>query len=257
MTESLDIADVARRTGITARALRFYEARGLLTPLRTASGRRHYGPAELERVHQIVALKRAGLSLAEIQRLTARRAPDLRALVAARIAELETQARAIADSRALLSAILSRIDRSEPIDVATFCSLIETGEKVMTQEKWEAVTSRYFSDVDKSEFSEAMSKVPADFDQEAYAAKWKELGGRIKAALPLDPASDEAQAFVVEWSALLQPFTAVASPKMQQATQKFYERMDEWQGEGEGRMDPGFDAEVFKFIQAASQARKG
>ena len=36
MAESLDIAEVARLTGLTSRALRFYEARGLVAPLRSA-----------------------------------------------------------------------------------------------------------------------------------------------------------------------------------------------------------------------------
>ena len=71
MPDSLDIAEVARLTGLTSRALRFYEARGLVTPLRTASGRRYYGRAELEQLHRILAMKRAGLTLAQIQRLTA------------------------------------------------------------------------------------------------------------------------------------------------------------------------------------------
>lgn len=255
MTESLDIADVARRTGLTARALRFYEARGLLAPLRTASGRRHYGPAELERVHQILALKRAGLSLAQIQRLTAGRRVDLRALVAAQLEALQAQAAEIATARKLLGTILSRIDRSEPIDVATFCSLILAGERLMTKDIWDGVTSRYFSDAEKAEFCEAMRNVPADFDQAAYSARWKALGDRIKAALPLDPAGDRAQALLAEWQALLKPFTDVATPAMQAATMRFYERMEEWQGTGEGQADPGFDAEVFRFIQAAAKAR--
>ena len=59
MAESLDIAQVARLNGLTSGALRFYEARGLVAPLRSASGRRHYGPAELERLHQVMAMKRA------------------------------------------------------------------------------------------------------------------------------------------------------------------------------------------------------
>jgi len=257
MAESLDIAEVARRTGLTARALRFYEARGLLTPLRTASGRRHYGPAELARIHQIMALKRAGLSLAQIQALTSRRSLDLRAIVAAQRDALDAQAREIGRARNLLTAILSRIDRSEPIDVATFCSLIESGERLMTKEKWDAVTSRYFSDEDKAAFAATMCNMSADFDQDAYGVRWKDLGGRIKAALPLDPASDRAQAFLAEWQALLKPFADVATPAMMSATTRFYEKMDEWQGEGEGRVDPGFDAEVFRFIQAASRVRQG
>ena len=46
MEQPLDIRDVVRMTGLTSRALRFYEARGLVTPLRTYSGRRLYGPAD-------------------------------------------------------------------------------------------------------------------------------------------------------------------------------------------------------------------
>ena len=81
MEQPLDIRDVAKRTGLTSRALRFYEARGLLKPLRTDSGRRLYGRGELERIQQILALKRAGLSLSQIGRLTEGGGMDLRSLV--------------------------------------------------------------------------------------------------------------------------------------------------------------------------------
>src|SRR6478735_3598500 len=107
MPDSLDIAEVARLTGLTARALRFYEARGLVMPLRTGSGRRYYGPAELERLHQILAMKRAGLTIAQIQRLTSHRQVDLRSVVEAQIEVLADRHRAIADARAVLEQVLS------------------------------------------------------------------------------------------------------------------------------------------------------
>ena len=59
MTTMLDIAEIARATGLSSRALRFYEARGLIRPLRSEGGRRIFGAGELERLHAIVALKRA------------------------------------------------------------------------------------------------------------------------------------------------------------------------------------------------------
>src|ERR1044072_7033799 len=109
MADSLDIAEVARLTGLTSRALRFYEARGLVTPLRSASGRRHYGPAELERLHQVMALKRAGLTLAQIHKLGAGRRIDLHHLIAAQVEVLDERVREIDQARGLLAAILSRI----------------------------------------------------------------------------------------------------------------------------------------------------
>src|SRR5690242_9894716 len=143
--EAIDIREVAKRTGLTSRALRFYEARGLLKPLRTYSGRRLYGRGELERIQQILALKRAGLSLAQIGRLTERGSLDLSALIEAQLKTIEERKAELNEARALLLTVKSRIDRGEPVDAATFCSLIRHGGKIMEAEDWKKVTDRYFS----------------------------------------------------------------------------------------------------------------
>jgi DNA-binding transcriptional MerR regulator len=252
MSDSLDIAEVARLTDLTSRALRFYEARGLVAPLRTASGRRHYGPAELERLHHIVAMKRAGLTLAQIHRLTEGRRVDLRALVSAQLETLADREREISRSRELLEAILSRIDRSEPIDVATFCSLIRTGDTTMSEQKWRELHERYMSDEQLAAFKEAQAKLPPDYDQAAHDAKWRDLDRRIHAALPMDPASPEAQAFLDEWDALIQPFLAVATPEMLEGVKNLHEHMDDWQGD----VDNSFSLEAFRFHQEAHKARE-
>lgn len=253
--EALDIAEVARRTGLTSRALRFYEARGLVQPLRSASGRRYYGPGELERIHQILALKRAGLTIAQIERIGRGREIDLGELVAAQIRILDRQALELKEAKALLVSIQSRIKRSEPIDVATFCSLIRNGEMTMTKQKeaWQQVRDRYYDDAAKADFDRQMPLVDADFNQEEYAAQWKELAGRIRAAMPMDPAGEQALGFVREWFALLAPFTRVATPAMWNGVVTMYDHMDEWQG---GDADPGFDAEIFRFIREAGTAAR-
>lgn len=256
MMQIMDIAAVAQATGLSSRALRFYEARGLVRPLRTGSGRRCYGPAELERLHQLIALKRAGLSLEQIKTLFDRKPIDLRRLIALQLETLEDQARALNEARAILSTTLSRIDRGEPIDAATFCSLIRTGDVMMTEEaeKWKKVTDRFMSAEAKADFAAKRAEMGDAFG-ESYAdisAKWKDLGRRIKAALPLDPASAEAQAFVAEWKALLEPFVRVATPAMMEGSRQLYANMDKWEGEA----DPGFDHQVFQFIQAAGAAWK-
>jgi DNA-binding transcriptional MerR regulator len=254
MADSFDIAEVARRSGLTSRALRFYEARGLVKPLRSASGRRHYGPAQLDRINQIVTLKRAGLSLAQIERLVRRGAIDLTTLVDAQIAAVDEQVMALAETRALLLTVKSRIERSEPIDVATFCSLIRIGDREMTEQAqaWKQVTDRYMSEEARADFAAKMPEMAAGFDQAEYGAKWKDLGSRIKAALPLDPTSDAALAFACEWRELMAPFMAVATPAMMEGSRQMYENMGEWQGKSAA--DPGFDYEVWQFIRAATIA---
>lgn len=71
--ETLSITEVCRRTGLSARSLRFYESRGLLGSQRSAAGQRRYGAAELSRLHQITALKAAGFTLARIGELVGAR----------------------------------------------------------------------------------------------------------------------------------------------------------------------------------------
>ena len=251
METPLDIRDVVRLTGLTSRALRFYEARGLVTPLRTYSGRRLYGAAELERINQIVAMKRAGLTLAQIGALTRDRKLDLGALVDAQIAALDAKAKELGAARALLLTVKSRIDRGEPVDAATFCSLISTEELTMTKDQWDKVTDRYFTPEQKAEF--AAHPPAGDFDQGEYAAKWADLGARVAAAIPLGPDSPEAQALYDEWQALLAPFTQAATPAMMSGVTSFYEKMDEWQGD---MPQAPFNAEVFGFIQEIGRRRK-
>src|SRR3954447_24824613 len=185
LVEALDIREVVRRTGLTSRALRFYEARGLLKPLRTYSGRRLYGRGELERIQQILALKRAGLSLAQIGKLTARCNMDLSAIVEAQLKIIEDRKAELDEARALLLSVKSRIDRGEPVDAATFCSLIRQGDKIMEAQDWKKVTDRYFSPEEQARWADRMKEVPPqDFDQVEYSRKWKDLGDRVQAAIP-------------------------------------------------------------------------
>ena len=251
MEQPLDIRDVARRTGLTSRALRFYEARGLLKPLRTQSGRRLYGRGELERIQQILALKRAGLSLAQIGKLTARGGMDLGTIVDAQLQLIEERKTELDEARSLLLSVKSRIDRGEPVDAATFCSLIRQGDRIMEAEDWKKVTDRYFSKEEREHWAE--HQPPADFDQAQYSRKWKDLGERVQAAIPNGPESAEAQTLYEEWQALLAPFKAVATSEMMAGATRFYERMDEWHGEVP---QAPFTPEAFRFIQEIGRIRK-
>ena len=80
----LSPAEAARRLGVTQKALRLYESRGLVAPVRSATGWRTYGPAEMARLHQVLALKGLGLPLARIAELMQGRLGTL-----ARVLELQ------------------------------------------------------------------------------------------------------------------------------------------------------------------------
>ena len=76
MSDILTIADVARRSGVAASALRFYEQKGLIRSERTGSGHRRFPRAALRRVAFIVFAQRVGLSLEEISAELAKLPPN-------------------------------------------------------------------------------------------------------------------------------------------------------------------------------------
>lgn len=67
--ELLKIEEVAKRTGLTKRAIRYYEDIGLISaPERTQGGIRLYAEEDIEKINKILLVKEVlGFSLAEIQ----------------------------------------------------------------------------------------------------------------------------------------------------------------------------------------------
>lgn len=97
--ELMSIGDFARRAGVAASALRFYEAQGLIPPaVRSGGGRRLYPRAALRRVAFVRAAQAIGLSLAEIQAELAR-LPDGRTPTADDWARLSSAWQRVVDER--------------------------------------------------------------------------------------------------------------------------------------------------------------
>ncbi|WP_460539814.1 MerR family transcriptional regulator [Glycomyces halotolerans] len=63
------IGELARRTGVSERSLRYYEQQGLLEAQRTPGGHREYGEWAVDRVIRIQVLFAAGLRSDAIERL--------------------------------------------------------------------------------------------------------------------------------------------------------------------------------------------
>lgn len=67
MSDELTVGELAKRSGVAASALRFYETRGLISSRRNKGGQRRYERAMLRRVAVIRAAQAVGLSLDEIR----------------------------------------------------------------------------------------------------------------------------------------------------------------------------------------------
>jgi MerR family redox-sensitive transcriptional activator SoxR len=99
----LTIGELARRTGLSVSAIRFYEARGLVGAIRTGGNQRRFMRSDIRRLSFALIAQRCGLPLGEIEKemsgLPNGRAPNksdwqsisrrLRATLDGRIALLE------------------------------------------------------------------------------------------------------------------------------------------------------------------------
>ena len=63
----LPIGDLARRTGLSVSAIRFYEEKGLVEPHRTAGNQRRFLRSDIRRLSFILIAQKLGLSLSEIE----------------------------------------------------------------------------------------------------------------------------------------------------------------------------------------------
>ena len=63
----LSIGELARRTGLSVSAIRFYEARGLVTAIRTGGNQRRFLRADIRRLSFARIAQQLGLTLGEIE----------------------------------------------------------------------------------------------------------------------------------------------------------------------------------------------
>lgn len=93
----LNPTQAAQRLGVSPKALRLYEQRGLLSPTRSAAGWRAYGPQTMAQAGEIVALRQLGLSLAQVARVLAGQPGDLEVALATHQVRLEVESRQVGD----------------------------------------------------------------------------------------------------------------------------------------------------------------
>ncbi|HEX3912125.1 MAG TPA: MerR family transcriptional regulator [Steroidobacteraceae bacterium] len=87
----LSASEAATRLGVSMKALRLYEKRGLVNPGRTAAGYRAYGADTLARAAEVVALRALGLSLAQVAQVVEGRPQNREPVLAAQESALEGQ----------------------------------------------------------------------------------------------------------------------------------------------------------------------
>lgn len=197
----LSPAETGKALGVTPRALRVYEARGLVSPLRTAAGWRAYGPEALARLHQVLALKRLGLGLGQIAILMAGRLSRLDAVLELQAEVLSRRRDETARGLELIGSARARIAAGQTLSLDDLTQL--TRETTMNDEapdwakQMQPVIDAHFTAADKA----AMAARAGTFDQAAVGAEWTSLIATAKALVGTDPGSPQARDLARRWRA--------------------------------------------------------
>ena len=117
--DTLGIGDLARRTGVSVRTIRFYCDEGLLEPARSAGGHRRFEPAAVDRLNLVRRLRELGVGLRSITDVVAGQR-SLAEAVAAERAALDHEVATLAWRRSALRAV----EEAPPSDRAARLELL-------------------------------------------------------------------------------------------------------------------------------------
>ncbi|MBN6057245.1 MerR family transcriptional regulator [Nonomuraea sp. RK-328] len=111
------IGDLARRTGLTVKAIRFYSDQGIVPPIgRTPAGYRLYGVDAVARLDLVRTLRELGLDLPTVRRVVDREVA-LPEVAAAHAEALAVQIRTLRLRRAVLTAVARRGSTPEEMEL--------------------------------------------------------------------------------------------------------------------------------------------
>lgn len=141
--QHLNPAEAARRLGVSAKALRLYEQRGLVAPVRTSAGWRAYGPDEMARAAEIVSLRALGLSLAQVARVLGGDPQGLAPALAAHQASLEGQVRQLAATLEKVGDLRAGLARGQAPAAGDVAALLGAGPSVAFDLPWPWAGERF------------------------------------------------------------------------------------------------------------------
>lgn len=186
----LKVGELSQYCGLTVRTLHHYDSIGLLAPsARSDSGYRLYDRHDVARLHQILALKHLGLSLADIGAVLAAPGQNLALIVERQIQLLEQQ---IEDGKKLhsrLSHLHQEIIRGEEPELADWLTTLEMM----------SMYDKYFS-------ADEIKRLPLlDAGETEIATEWASLVKAVREAIEskLPAESLDAQELARRWMAML------------------------------------------------------
>lgn len=153
------VQKLARLAGVSTRTLRYYDEIGLLKPARlNSAGYRIYGPAEVDRLQQILFYRELGVGLDEVKRIVD--APDFD-----RFEALKEHRQKLLEKRQQIEQLIANVEKT--------IALAEGGIKMTDKEKFAGFKQKMVADNEQKYGKEIRAKYG---DKQVDEANQKVLG---------------------------------------------------------------------------------
>ncbi|TPG10254.1 MerR family transcriptional regulator [Rhodanobacter glycinis] len=185
----LTVGELARRCGMTVRALHHYDAIGLLQPAsRSGAGYRLYARADIERLHRIQALRQLGLSLTDIGTALSGPQQPLADVVDRQIAQIDRELTEAANLRERLVYLRTQLANGQSPDLADWLDTLE----LMT------MYEKYFS-------PEELKALPLHTNPDVQV-EWSALIGAVQSAMDrgATPEYADVQMLALRWMTMIE-----------------------------------------------------
>lgn len=217
------VGELARLSGVSPRTIRFYDEAGLLAPARVGeNGYRAYGPAEVDRLQDILILRALGMKLSRIREVLG--AADFR-----REAALKSHLIELKKRRAQVDALIGNVEKTlgalkgeiEMKDREKFEGL---GERLVreNEEKYgEEIRAKYGGQAVEQSNARVRNMKPEDFQRAEELSRGIEVSLReaVASGDPAGAAAQRACALHREWLTL---FSGKYSPEYHLALGEIY-----------------------------------
>ncbi|RZQ61643.1 MerR family transcriptional regulator [Amycolatopsis suaedae] len=175
------IGELARRTGLPVKTIRFYSDEGLLPPTdRTHAGYRLYDTHAMARLELVKTLRELGLGLPDVERALTSEA-SLGELATQHVEALDEQIRKLRLRRAVLRAVVKRGSELEEVKLMNkLASMSDDERKRLIDEFWDEMTEGLNIDADfEAHMRSGKPELPDDPTPEQLEA-WIEFAEMVQ-----------------------------------------------------------------------------
>jgi MerR family transcriptional regulator, thiopeptide resistance regulator len=244
------VGELARRTGLSVRALRYYDEIGLLSPSsRTEGGHRLYTGEDVVRLQRIKSLRALGFTLREVGEYLDGSDVPLERVIELHLARLRERIEAQRRLCARLEAVRDRLGSGEEVSserfVETIMEVIEMSERL----------NRYYTP-EQLEYLDQRGREVGEERIRQSQVEWAELMEQVRAEMEAgtDPSDERVQVIARRWMGLVVEFTG-GDPGIQRSLNNMWSQEENIHG-----IDTGEVREMGEYIGralAASDASPG